>query len=114
MLHKLEIEAKPFRTIIKADGREIPGILRFEVSQEVGQEIPVIKLELRAATVTFNGNGVIEIPKQVTHRHWTTEDIKVLRQMKEERKTQSEIAERLGRSVASINTMWRTVQHEKH
>lgn len=109
-LHKITIEAKPFTTVIKADGKEIPGVIRFELSQEVGQAIPVVRLELRANTIEFVGNGQIHIPKQVKHRHWTTEEQKLLRRLKEEKKTQSEIAKRLGRTEASINTMWRTIK----
>lgn len=43
------------RTKVLVDGNEICGVRRFTIEQEVGMELPTIKLELCAMEVEFDG-----------------------------------------------------------
>lgn len=48
------ISSGPY-TKVFVDGNEISGVRKFSVEQEVGQELPIIKLELCAMEVEFDG-----------------------------------------------------------
>lgn len=63
MIKQVSIYAEPSCTKIFADGKEIEGVRSFTVEQEVGQKIPVLKLEIIAREIEFIGESVIEIEK---------------------------------------------------
>lgn len=63
MIKQVSIYAEPHCTKIFADGEEIKGVRSFKVEQEVGQELPVLKLEIVASEIEFIGDSVIEIEK---------------------------------------------------
>ena len=66
LVKNVKIKAEPLRTRIEANGLELTGITKFTVSQEVGQEIPLmtlncissdINLDLERADVKFEFVG---------------------------------------------------------
>lgn len=63
MIQKVTIDAKPPYTKIFVDGKEINGVRKFSISQEVGMEIPVLKLDISAMEIEFVGTAVSEIEK---------------------------------------------------
>ncbi len=63
MIQKVTIDANPRCTRIIADGKEIEGVRRFKCEREVGQELPLVTLEIIAREVEFVGTAVTEIEK---------------------------------------------------
>lgn len=55
MIQKVTIDAQPRCTKIFADGQEIEGVRFFECKQEVGQELPVLSLEIVAKEIEVVG-----------------------------------------------------------
>lgn len=55
MIQKVTIDAQPCCTKIFADGKEIEGVRFFECKQEVGQELPVLSLEIVAREIEVVG-----------------------------------------------------------
>lgn len=63
MIKQVSIYAEPHCTKIFADGEEIKCVRSFKVEQEVGQELPVLRLEIIAREIEFIGESVIENEK---------------------------------------------------
>lgn len=66
MIRQVSIYAEPSCTKIFADGKEIEGGRSFKMEQEVGLELPILKLEIVAREIEFVGESVIEIEKSPT------------------------------------------------
>lgn len=63
IIEKTTIEARHNCTRIFFDGEEIKGVHFFKIEQRVGQELPVVTIEIVTKEIEFVGESVIAIEK---------------------------------------------------